>query len=120
MKKILHISLLLVLTILLAGCDSFFSKPKFDATLLAGHWFSGTVHEYFNANGTGYTWDTADDVTEEEAQAFNWTLNNATLILNHKIEMGGVVPKTYTLKKLSATTLSYYDSYGVTYTFIRQ
>lgn len=120
MKKILHTSLLLVLTILLAGCDSFFSKPKFDATLLAGHWLSGTVHEYFNANGTGYTWDTADDVTEDEAQPFTWSLTNANLTLNHKMEMGGVVPKSYTVTKLNATTLSYHDNYGVTYTFIRQ
>lgn len=119
MKRILHIGIVLVMTLLMVGCDSLF-KPRFDEALLSGHWLSGTVHEKFNANGTGYTWDTADDVTEAEAQPFTWTLSNATLTLNHKMEMGGIVPKTYTLTKLSSTTLSYHDNYGVTITFTRQ
>ncbi len=119
MKRFL-ISLFAVLLItLLAGCDSM-QNDNFDATLLPGYWQSGTVHEYFDADGTGYTWDTADDVTEEEAQSYTWTISGSTLTLTHQMEMGGVVPKTYTLTRLNATTLSYYDSYGSTYVFTRQ
>ncbi len=119
MKKIFSIILFFALTILFAGCD-FFGKNTIDATLLPGYWQQGTVHEYYNADGSGYTWDTADDVTEEEAQPFNWTLTGATLVQSHQMEMGGVVPKTYTVEKLTATTLSYHDDYGRTYTFTRQ
>lgn len=106
-----------LLAVFLGGCD--LNKVKFDPALMTGHWQAGTVHEYYNANGTGYTWDTADDVTEEEAQPFNWTLQGATLTQNHKMEMGGIVPKTYTLTKLNTTVLCYHDSYGTTYNFTK-
>ena len=105
--------------LLMAGCDLFPSKEKFDKTLLSGYWVSGTVHEFYNANGTGYTWDTADDVTEEEAQPFTWTLEKATLTQIHQMEMGGNVPKTYTVTKLNTTTLEYHDDYGKYYSFIK-
>ena len=113
--------ILLVITIALCfdGCN-LFNKKKFDVNMLPGYWQSGTLHEYYNANGTGYTWDTADDVTEEEAQPFNWTLDEATLTQNHLMEMGGIVPKTYTLKTLNTTTLVYQDDYGKSYTFNKQ
>ena len=104
----------------MAGCDFFNHSGKFDKTLLSGYWVSGTLHEYYNANGTGYTWDTWDDVTEEEAQPFTWTLENATLTQIHKMEMGGNVPKMYTVTTLNANTLEYRDDYGKTYTFTRE
>jgi len=119
MKKIVHIIVLAFLTTLICGCENPFA-PHFDSTLLSGYWLSGTIHEYFRADGTGYTWDTADDVTEAEAQPFNWTLNDATLTLNHKMEMGGIVPKSYTVTKLNASTLCYHDDYGTSYTFTKQ
>ena len=65
MKHSIRLILLIAILVpLCCGCD-WFHKPKFDEALLAGYWVEGTVHEYYNANGTGYTWDTADDVTEE-------------------------------------------------------
>lgn len=107
------------IVLLMAGCDLFNHSEKFDKTLLSGYWVSGTVHEFYNADGTGYTWDTADDVTEEEAQPFTWTLENATLTQIHQMEMGGNVPKTYTVTKLNASTLEYHDDYGKYYIFIK-
>ncbi len=106
--------------LLMAGCDLFPRKEKFDKTLLPGYWVTGTIHEYYNEAGTGYTWDTADDVTEEEAQPFTWTLEKATLTQIHLMEMGGNIPKTYTVTKLNATTLEYHDDYGKYYTFTRE
>ena len=108
------------LALLMAGCDLFNHEEKFDKSLMSGYWVSGTLHEYYNANGTGYTWDTWDDVTEEEAQPFTWTLENATLTQIHKMEMGGNVPKVYTVIKLNSSTLEYRDDYGKTYTFTRE
>lgn len=106
--------------LLLAGCDLFPRKDKFDKTLLSGYWVSGTIHEFYRAEGTGYTWDTADDVTEEEAQPFTWTLEKSTLTQIHQMEMGGNVPKTYTVTKLNTTTLEYHDDYGKYYTFTKE
>lgn len=108
------------LAVLLGGCDFFNHDVSFDKTLLPGSWVSGTLHEHYNANGTGYTWDTADDVTEAEAQVFSWKLEGSTLTQIHLMEMGGNVPKTYTVTKLSATTLAYHDDYGKSYTFTKE
>ena len=103
----------------MSGCDPNEHKT-FDRTLMPGYWKSGTVFEYYNANGTGYTWDTADDVTEEEAQPFTWTLIDNKLTQNHQIEMGGVIPKRYTVTTLSSSVLCYHDDYGNQYVYYKQ
>ena len=108
------------IAILMNSCDLFNRKEKFDKTLLSGYWVSGTLYEYYNADGTGYTWDILDDVTEEEAQHFTWTLEKSTLTQVHQMEMGGNVPKIYTVTKLNATTLEYHDDYGKYYTFTKE
>ena len=108
-----------LIVLLMAGCDLFNHDEKFDKTLLSGYWVKGTLHEFYNANGTGYTWDTADDVTEEEAQPFTWTLEKATLTQIHQMETGGNVPKTYTVTKLNTTSLEYHDDYGKYYSFVK-
>jgi hypothetical protein len=71
----------------------------------------------YDTGGKGVTWDTSDDVTEEEAQAFDWSLNGANLMLTHKGEMGQVIPKSYTVITLNSTTLSYKNEYGEKFTF---
>ena len=92
---------------------------SFDETLLYGKWVEGTVYERYKDDGTGYTWDTADDVSEEEAQDFTWTLDGDQLVQKHIMEIGGIVPKTYTVTELTETTLSYQDDYGTTYQFTK-
>ena len=120
MKRNIGILIICLFAVLcLDGCD-FFNKKKFDEAMLPGHWQSGTLHEFYSANGTGYTWDTSDDVGPEEAQPFTWTLTDATLTQNHQMEMGGIVPKTYTLTTLNTNTLAYHDDYGKSYTFTKQ
>ena len=71
----------------------------------------------YDVNGNGATWDTADDVNENEAQAFTWKLDKDRLTIVHKGEMGQPIPKVYTVKTLTSTTLSYEDDYGATFTF---
>ncbi|MBR4638855.1 MAG: hypothetical protein IKO81_09465 [Bacteroidales bacterium] len=120
-RKGLQVGLLICcLALLMDGCDLFSHDDKFDKTLLSGKWLSGTLYEYYAPDGTGYTWDILDDVTEEEAQPFTWTLENATLTQIHKMEMGGNVPKVYTVTKLTATTFEYHDDYGKYYTFTKE
>ncbi|MCR4825959.1 MAG: hypothetical protein K5882_03310 [Bacteroidales bacterium] len=120
-KNILQFGLFVCcIAILMSSCDLFNRKEKFDKTLLSGCWVSGTLYEYYNADGTGHTWDILDDVTEEEAQPFTWTLEKRTLTQIHQMEMGGNVPKIYTVTKLNATTLEYHDDYGKYYTFTKE
>lgn len=102
---------------------SFYScapETDFDDALLIGKWVSGTEYYKYNSGGTGITWDTADDVTEAEGQAFTWTLIKDELTHIHIMETGGAgVPKIYTVTELSATTLKYKDDYGKSYTFTK-
>jgi hypothetical protein len=89
----------------------------FDESFLIGKWQEGTLYERYNDDYTGYTWDTADDVSEEEAQDFTWSLDEDQLIQIHIMEIGGNIPKTYTVTKLNETDLSYRDDYGTVYNF---
>lgn len=120
-RKILFVGLIFMgLALFMNSCDLIGGGETFDKTLLTGTWTSGTLHEHYNAAGTGYTWDTADDVTEAEAQIFTWTLEGSALTQIHVMEMGGKVPKTYTVTKLNATTLAYHDDYGKSYIFTKE
>ena len=126
MKKLLHIFLFLVIVLGLSACH----KPEeisFDTSLLYGKWQEGSVYERYYAssiervlpNGdtvqvNGTTWDVSDDVTEEEAQLFNWTLTGATLKHEH-VGTFVMVPKVYTIIMLSSNNLVYKDDYGVTH-----
>ncbi len=126
MKKLLHIFLFLVIVLGLGACN----KPEeisFDSSLLYGKWQEGSVYERYYAsaiervlpNGdtvqvNGTTWDVSDDVTEEEAQLFNWTLTGATLKHEH-VGTFVMVPKVYTVIMLSSSNLVYKDDYGVTH-----
>lgn len=92
---------------------------SFDVTLLEGKWVQGTLYERYNADKTGYTWDTSDDVSEEEAQDFTWTLEEDQLVQIHIMEIGGNIPKTYTVTELTETTFSYNDDYGTNYNFTK-
>ena len=93
-------------------------NTEFDKTLLVGKWQENNSlnFEVYKADGTGYTWDEADDVTESEAQPFTWTLEGDVLTHIHIMEMGAEIPKIYTVTKLTATELSYEDDYGKIHT----
>ncbi|MCR4966102.1 MAG: hypothetical protein K6A41_10675 [Bacteroidales bacterium] len=122
-KNIFGIWIFALLATFILGCEDpgggGTNRPKFDESLLIGYWQSGTLHEYYKEDGTGYTWDTEDDVMEEEAQPYTWTLSGSTLTQNHQMEMGGVVPKSYIVTTLNATTLEYHDNYGTSYIFFK-
>ena len=92
---------------------------ELDQNLLIGKWQeTNTLNfEVYGKDGSGYTWDEADDVTEAEAQPFTWGLNGNVLTQVHTMEMGGNVPKAYTVTKLTATELVYEDNYGKVHSF---
>ena len=106
MKKTFYFLIsLLVISALFNSC----TKDDFDEALLYGKWRQGTLYYKYLSNGNGSTWDTKDDVTEDEAQPFTWTLVKSELRQIHIMTMGGNIPKTYTVTKLTATVLEYKD-----------
>ena len=118
--KLLLTSILAVSAIILS-MSSCSPNPdvEFDRDLLIGKWQeTNTLNfEVYGKDGSGYTWDEADDVTEAEAQPFTWGLNGNVLTQVHTMEMGGNVPKTYTVTKLTETELVYEDNYGNKHSF---
>lgn len=121
MKKTIRILVLALLaSALLNSCTELIEEEVFNRTFLLGKWQSGTEFYKYLEDGTGGTWDTADDVKEEEAQQFTWTLVNDELTHIHILELGGTgVPKIYTVTELSSTSLKYKDDFGVTHTFTK-
>ena len=118
MKKTLrYLSMFTVVTLLAVSCTK--TEITFDQTLLIGKWHSGTLFYKYFADGTGGTWDTSDNVTEAEAQAFTWTLVKDLLTQIHVLQIGGSVPKVYTVTELTATSLKYHDDFGVSFSFTK-
>ena len=118
MKKTLrYLTMLTVVTLLAVSCTK--TDTTYDQSLLTGKWQSGTLFYKYAADGTGGTWDTSDNVTEAEAQAFTWTLEKDLLTQIHVLQIGGSVPKVYTLTELTATSLKYHDSFGVSSAFTK-
>ncbi len=112
MKSYLKIiSIFILVAVSFAACDIL--NDDFDEELLYGTWNSGTDYYTFNSDGTGGTWDTADDVGEDEAQPFTWTLESADLIVIHLTEMETAqIPKHYTVLILTSTTLKIKDDFS--------
>ena len=121
--KLISLAIIAVTTIIvsMSSCSPD-SDVEFDKTLLYGKWQENKTKnfEVYNSDGTGYTWDEADDVTEAEAQPFEWTLEGENLTHIHIMEMGANIPKVYTVTKLTATELTYKDDFGKTHTFNKQ
>ena len=116
-KTLLYLTMLTVVTLLAVSCTK--TETTYDQTLLTGKWQSGTLFYKYFADGTGGTWDTSDNVTEAEAQAFTWTLVKDLLTQIHVLQIGGSVPKVYTVTELTATSLKYHDDFGVNFSFTK-
>lgn len=116
--KLLWVGIMLVLG--MVSCTPDILIGDFDASDLVGTWREGTVYEKYLDDGTGYTWDTADDVTEEEAQPFEWSLDGDQLIQEHIMFGSEVVPRILTITKLNSFQLVYTDTGGVSHTFTRE
>lgn len=129
MKKLLHIFLCLAIILCFGACREVTPEIENNTSLLYGKWQEGSVFErYYNyniervlANGdtvqaNGTTWDEADDVSEDEAQLFKWTLTGSTLKHEH-VGTFVTLPKIYTVTSLTSSELVYQDDFGVTHHF---
>ena len=120
-----YIFLLFVLFVI-SGCQEEELTPFTSQRFIKFKFFThspGTEYWRYDSDGYGATWDTADDVMEEEAQRFRWELSfsNSSLTHIHIIEITGSesVPKVYTLTTLTETTLAYKDDFGNSYSFTK-
>jgi hypothetical protein len=116
MKKLIYFLGAIILMVGISSCDGGNTEENFDVTLLYGRWQEGTVFERYDDTGLGATWDVSDDLEEEEAQLFKWSLEGSTLIHEH-IGTFVTVPKVYTVTTLNASDLTYHDDYGTTHYF---
>lgn len=97
-----------------------YEDVTYDTDLLIGRWQSGTLYYRFNEDGTALTWDTADDVTEEEASSLTWTLERSRFThIHHMGISNAVVPKHYRITQLDLLQLIFKDEFGTVYTFTK-
>jgi hypothetical protein len=116
MKKTIRILLpALLFFLILQSCSQ--EEDSFNSAYLIGKWRSGTLYYKYTVDGSGATWDTSDDVTEDEAQPFTWVLLNSELTHIHILEFGAKLPKVYTVTELKPLSLKYQDSFGKTFSF---
>lgn len=134
-KKTLLIILIIIALCILAFIIWNISKPKeykpeiiepevfedqvYDSDMIIGLWQSGSVYYRYNEDGSGWTWDTADDVMESEASKFTWELNKRRFLHFHQMEIGGIIPKAYTITKLDLANMEYEDDFDVKSVFVK-
>lgn len=91
MKNLIRLLVVSMLALSFTMCTP--EEDVFDEALLIGTWKTGTEYYRYDIDYTGATWDIADDVSEEEAQVFEWSLVKAELTQIHIMDMGGRDPK---------------------------
>lgn len=117
-KNLFYLSVFVIVGLLFASCSE---DVEFDEGLLIGKWqeVGKNMFYVYKASGDGYTWDADDDVSEAEADPFTWKLVKSELQQIHIMEMGGSVPKYYTVTQLTSTSLKYKDSAGKVFSFTK-
>ncbi|MGN0033947.1 MAG: hypothetical protein ACI358_09270 [Candidatus Limimorpha sp.] len=112
-----RLSLLLVISCLVAAITFSCSKQETPSTdtpyseLIVGRWATDDEghFEVYNANGTGKMWDPAEDVQEDEADTFTWTIdenNKLTQIINFQ-SGAAQVPQYCNILLLNETSFKY-------------
>lgn len=97
-----------------------FEDQVYDTDLIIGLWQSGSLFYRFNEDGTGTTWDSADDVTELEGSKFTWETSKSRFIHYHQMEVNdAIIPKAYDIIKLDLMNMEIEDDYDVKTTFIK-
>ena len=107
----------LVATMLWA-CGEKETHLNVDPTLLYGRWVKNGTQYYwtFNADGTGNLVNRGEvEEGDEDNGDFTWTLTEGDQLLTEFRgggELGGIyIPKRYTIKEISTTTLRWVDIY---------
>ena len=87
------------------------NPPKPYSELIVGRWKTadGGHFEVYDADGHGHMWDPADDVEEEEADTFEWSIDEhkqMTQII-HFHSGAADLPQYCNILKLNSTTFKY-------------
>ena len=96
----------------------FFNRKQQDRTEeyiqgIPGLWQSeGSVYYRFYEDGTGHTWDTDDDISEEEASPFEWQISNGNIVLTHKMRIKGMIPRLYQIDGFDGESFQFHDAYS--------
>lgn len=115
MKKIIPLLVIsaFLVTLTMVSCKKK-DEPeptKTYAELIVGRWKTDAAEPYFevySANGSGKMWDTADDVQEDEADTFDWTIEGSQMTQIIHFQGGqGDVPQLCNIIILNETTLKY-------------
>ena len=80
--------------------------------LIVGRWKTNAeepYYEVYNADGTGKMWDTAEDVQEEDADTFEWSIDNNNKLTQIIHFQGGQadLPQYCNIITLNETTFKY-------------
>ena len=137
MNKKLLITIIIVLTVAGAAVASYFiwfhkeyvnpeiDEPEvfhdieFDADLIPGLWREDDLYYRYNEDGTGVTWDVAEDVQEDEGTEVEWKLEHDLFTHLYHMEIGGIIPKVFNMKVLELDYMEYEDDYGVNHKFTK-
>lgn len=99
------------------------TKPY--SELIVGRWKTNAENPYYEvyyADGTGKYWDTADGTMEEEADTFDWTIdeNNKLTQIVHFQSGAADLPQYCNILILNETTFKYNnDGWRAEYNLIR-
>lgn len=112
MKKYYYLSIVSFISLLLVFTQCTTEK-EFDESLLIGTWKNNkknTEKWKYDGNHRGLTWDTDEDIAENEGHTFSWSLDKSTLTLRIDYEIAeGKLPQIYTVVVLTSTVLEYKD-----------
>lgn len=93
-------------------------------SVLVGRWKTadGGHYEVYNADGTGHMWDPADDVYEDEADTFDWTIEGSHMTQIVHFQGGqGDDPQYCNILILSESTFKYNNDWlRAEYNLIRE
>jgi hypothetical protein len=88
-------------------------------SMIVGAWHNeGHLFYRFFEDGTGYTWDLAEDVSEKEALPFQWEAFDKAVMISHKMRLKGIVPRYYLIDVINDYDFRFHDTYN-TYTLER-
>lgn len=114
MRKIVSILLIaaVVVTLGMVSCKK--ENPessKSYSELIVGRWKTsdGGHYEVYNSDGTGHMWDPAEDVHEDEADQFDWSIDSNNKLTQTIHFQGGQadLPQYCNILTLDETTFKY-------------
>lgn len=108
----------------MAGCTDPNDTVMVDGSALVGKWCAmdnKTEFWRFNSDGSGLTWDEADDVyeTDENVPRFNWTTQLDQIRIDIYGQMGQHVYYDWTVTRQTPDSLTFKDLYGNFRTFVK-